>query len=260
MTLNIKQNSTYQTLLILQREEDYLYGGLCISCKTFDELVLTHHQFLHINEKKYFADILNKKRQYSYLLGRYCAKSAAEISGNTNDPISIDIQPGVFSQPIIYSSSPAVKNLQISISHTKLMGAALVFPEAHPMGIDLELMDTERETEIGYLTTTEEKKLVKCFSDNAIFWHTVLWSAKEALSKALRSGLMVTPSILEASSIIIEDGVVKTYFKHFAQYRALSFPIDNHVCSIALPHKTNLKINIETIKSFFTSKICCVEK
>jgi 4'-phosphopantetheinyl transferase len=241
------QKFTYQIPLVLQRDEITLHGGLCLSCQPYDMLISTHHDFLHANEKKYFNNIAHKKRQYSYLLGRYCAKYAISALTFSNKHTNVLVEPGIFQQPIIYSLE--YPNLQVSISHTENIGAAVAFPEAHPMGIDIEKITPDKEKEMLSLTTTAERKLIGSLSINITSHLALIWTAKEALSKAIRCGFMVSFAMLETQEIMIEGDLIRTYFKHLGQYQALSFLMDHYVCSIVLPRKSNLNLNISKIKN-----------
>lgn len=53
------------------------------------------------------------------------------------------IDRGILHQPLIVH--PAALNLQVSISHCDELGAALVFPEALPMGLDVEHIRPARQ-------------------------------------------------------------------------------------------------------------------
>jgi phosphopantetheinyl transferase (holo-ACP synthase) len=69
----------------------------------------------------------------------------------------------------------------------------------------------------------------------------LLWSAKEALSKALKSGLAVDYDIYETKKLVWNKDHLTGEFVHFAQYRFEAFLFNKHVMAIALPKKTKMQ-------------------
>ncbi len=247
--------STYRMPINLQHEEALWKGGFCLSRANFDELHARIDLFLHPKEKKFLANLTHAKRQESYLLGRYCAKQAIATylltpRVNNNDMLSnILIEGGVFQQPIVYHDS--CNNIQVSISHTDKLGAALVFPEAHPMAIDVETICAENLTAIKEEITATELKFASLFSHSEIKFLTLLWTAKEALSKVLKCGFTIPLDLLEINEIIPQREFTFIYFKNFFQYQAISFEINNAICSIVYPKKTKIDLDVLQIQQKF---------
>ncbi|WP_052046107.1 4'-phosphopantetheinyl transferase family protein [Candidatus Paracaedibacter symbiosus] len=237
---------TYTFPLILQSQNCVLRGGLCLSQINVQQLIATHRDFLHPKEQDYLATLLYPKRQYSYLLGRYCAKQAISAYKNLNNSTQVLIETGVFHQPIV--SYLSHDNIQVSISHTDILGAALAFPEAHPMGIDVEAICPSKVATIKTQLSPNEQQLAFLFSDNKAVQLTFLWTVKEALSKVLKCGLMVPFELLEVEKIKYQENFAISYFKNFKQYKALSFFLDTAVCSLVYPQKTYLALDIRAIQ------------
>lgn len=231
---------TYTLPLILQREDAILRGGLCFSVASYQQLHTALHRFLHPKEQICYKKLQHPKRQQSYLIGRFCAKQAIAVL--TSDPglTSSYIENGIFQQPVV--TCQAANNIQVSISHTDRVGAAIAFPEAHPMAIDIETINLENDNTIKTQMTEAEQKLISPF-----FSYSHLWTAKEALSKVLRCGFMISYELLEIESIEKNRGVL-VYFKKFHQYKALSFQLGNIMCSIVFPRKTELRMDIVSIQ------------
>lgn len=80
---------------------------------------------------------------------------------------------------------------------------------------------------------------------------TLLWTAKEALSKVLRTGLMTPFEIFEISKIEINDNYTMCYYKNFTQYKAISFTVYKYMCSMVYPLKTRIKFDIYSVKEYF---------
>ncbi|MGY0035198.1 4'-phosphopantetheinyl transferase family protein [Pedobacter sp. NJ-S-72] len=198
--------------------------------------------FLHMNELSFFDTLKVSKVQHSYLLGRYAAKRA--LGAFTDNPVLTDAQvsSGIFQQPVLYLANGG--NIQLSIAHTSEMGIAVVFPEGHPMGVDVETVDEKQsETIREVLTPGELNKLGLIHIDvnNSL---TLLWTMKEALSKVLRTGLMTPFQLYEIESVEHKGDVVICNFINFPQYKALSWLSGNHAWSIVLPRKSTLDLAV----------------
>ena len=99
-------------------------------------------QYLHPQEHNYFNSLTFEKRIRSYLMGRIIAKHVVAALIGKKSLTNIIIQSGSYTQPIIVSNKP---NIQVNITHCDDFGAALAFPEAHPMRIDLERLVTIKD-------------------------------------------------------------------------------------------------------------------
>lgn len=183
----------------MKRTEVTYEGGICL-CRSrsmpSEHLV---RSLLCTEEQSYFDRLCFEKRKLSYLLGRYTAKRA--VSFLTHEDVKdINIGYGVFNNPIINSSGKG-QRLEVSISHSDEVCAAIAFPSAHPMGVDVERIvpDTAAIIE-GELTAIEMDLVRKCskFTEQAVSL-TTAWTIKESLSKVLKTGLMTPFALYEIS-------------------------------------------------------------
>jgi 4'-phosphopantetheinyl transferase len=242
-------SSYYTAPLNVTHDEGHFSAGICISKESFEDLYRAREKFLHKEELVYFSSLSFPKRQLSYLVGRNAAKKALSAHLREEIHTQASIEYGVFGQPIV--SCPAHHNLQISISHSASLGAALSFPEAVPMGIDVEMVCEERRSTIETQATPFERNLCK-----GIDSMTMLWATKEALAKVLKSGFLISFELLEVANIREQGSCTRFDFTHFYHYQALSFPIANAVCSIVYPKKTNLVVDIVAIQRQIGSYGC----
>jgi 4'-phosphopantetheinyl transferase len=130
-------------------------------------------------------------------------------------------------------------------------GAALAFPEAHPMGIDLEIINSKQKIALeGQVTEWEKQQIVSLpiLYDVGL---TLLWTAKEALPKVLKTGLMTPFDVFAISKMELYDYYIICYYENFPQYKVICFTISNYMCSIAYPLKTELRFNPYTLKLNF---------
>lgn len=134
-----------EKLLVKRTDREFLAYITAINL-TLDNLIVLSEAFLHPDELRYFMSLRVPRAQHSYLLGRYAAKMA--VGAYINNPVFTDIRiyPGVFNQPILQLQN--VRNVQLSIAHSGEMGIAIVFPEDHPMGVDVEIISREKSETI----------------------------------------------------------------------------------------------------------------
>lgn len=243
-------NSSYTSDLLLRRNDQLLTASLCVSRLSLNFLKVNPLDFLHTKEQSYFTSLQYPKRQHSYLLGRFCAKQAISNYLQNKNFSSTLIENGVFNQPIVYH--PAPTDVDISISHTDSIGAALAFPNAYPMGIDLEIINASHVMTIKSQLTLIEQQRAVLFSENEPMILTLMWTVKEALSKALKSGFMISFELFEIEGIKQKDNYVECSFKHFKQFKAISFPLAETVCSLVYPIGTDLHVDIETLQAKLT--------
>jgi 4'-phosphopantetheinyl transferase len=192
-------------------------------------------------EIAYFSSLRSARRQASYLLGRYAAKAALSALLSEPNLRAIEIERGVFEQPIVRYDGNG--EWDVTISHTEDLAVALAYPAGHPMGIDLERIDPRQhetilsqlsEREIGWLSLRSAEKLQ---------FASALWAAKESLSKVLRTGLMASIRVYDLAEFNLADSKVwEGFFQNFAQYKARVWIGSNHVLSIALPKRSTLDL------------------
>ncbi|MDT0150202.1 4'-phosphopantetheinyl transferase superfamily protein [Priestia aryabhattai] len=197
-------------------------------------------KYLHPEELDYYMKLTYERRARSYLAGRYAAKRAISSFIQEEHLNKIIIERGVFHQPIVVY--PHKKNIQVSITHCENIGAAIAFPETIPMGIDIERVSIKRKDILKSKMTDQEKKLIKSLTYPEEFTLTLLWSAKESLSKILKTGLTLPLDILAICKLEIKENAVLGYFENFPQYCVTSLIFHQHVCSITYPKGTLLDL------------------
>lgn len=212
--------------LHIQRKNESFKACIATSRQTLPTLQSLKDTFLHPDERSYFNTLTASKRQHSYLHGRYTAKQA--IAAYTDImPASVKISAGVFQQPVL-----PITNVQLSLSHTDSWCIAVVFPEAHPMGVDVEFISPAIYETIHEIITSHERTLFTVLDAGYL---SLLWTIKEALSKTLRTGLMTPLQVYEVSEVVYKNGFFEACFTNFAQYKCLSWIAGDHAWSIVLP-------------------------
>ncbi len=246
-----KTPNFYIQELLLAGAEDTYRATLCCCfyehSKDFEGLI----QYLHSREADYYRRLQFEKRIHSYLIGRFVAKNAVSALTGKKDLADILIQPSIFSQPIVVTDTG---NIRVSITHCDGCGAALAFPEFCPLGIDLEKVNFNKRDVLEKQMTEFEKEAVRKLPIAYDTGLMILWTAKEALSKVLMTGLTVPFEILEISKIEIHDLYYICFFKNFPQYKTRSLILDCHVCSLIYPVNTELYFDIYSFVENFASE------
>lgn len=228
---------------LIEKDRKYLITLTVIN--TTDDLLREAHRYLDSEEMNLFHNMKMYKRKCEFLIGRVCAKISVMHLKNLDNPQCIHIDNGYFRQPFINNS--AINNCQISISHSEMVGAAIAFPEEIPMGIDLEKIDfSNRRSLISQFTDHEKEEVVQSQNDTRMF--TLLWTAKEAVSKLLRVGFTSSVSIYEIDKITFDKQSISCSFIHFPQIQTISICFDEFVLTLALPSNIKIHFNWDILK------------
>jgi phosphopantetheinyl transferase len=217
--------------IILTRTEKTSEAGFSVF-KMEEPSAAAYSTWLHPNEITYFHTLKFERRRMSYLLGRIAAKQAIITLFPLLSPTDIHIDFGVFGFPVVKCA--AIANIKVSISHCDNIGIAVAYPEEHPLGIDIEMIDPEQLTAISSQLQESEKLL----TTNSIADYTVLWSIKEAVSKIFMTGLTIGMELLTVKAFTFAGAYYESTFANIAQYKAISYVHKRYVCSLVLPGKT----------------------
>lgn len=220
--------NSYHLALTVTREGVSFPASMGVSSLSLPALQLEQHRFLHPEERTTLTGVA----QHHYYLGRHAAKLAAfDFTGVA--PASIRIRPGVFGQPVL--SCPGHSNLQVSITHSDGSAMAVVFPESHPMAVDIEAIDGSR-----FLppVTPAEMRLMASLPYSTDEQQFLLWTAREALSKVLRTGFTTDLELFDVKSVERNGDFLISTFVHFMQYKAVSWVAGNMACSLVLPQRS----------------------
>lgn len=231
----------------LEREREQFQAGIGFTSLAGSE---SHSllERLHPEERLIYDGFSHYRRKRSYLLGRLSAKAAvAELTGE-KDLSMIQIASGVFQFPVVKCKN--VHNIQVSISHCENKGIGVAFPEAHPMGVDIERVQEHEIDAILSQFTPKETKLIgrrskEHYAMDNYAMHLALFTAKEALSKVIRTGMTIDFKFLETDRLRLEDNVLEATFSRFPQYKSLSRIIGDYAVSIVLPGRT--KVDLERL-------------
>ena len=223
--------------LPLIREKRKFYACFSLMQGKLEQIKL-HVEKLHPEEKVIYQNYQYNGRKESYLLGRLSAKQAVLGLTGLSNPKSIWIDAGVFLFPIAKGAN--LQNIQVSISHCDKIGFSIAYQEAHPMGVDVERINLDKKELISSQLTPKEKLLLTTRANISDI--TAIFSIKEALSKVLKTGLMLDFKFLEVKEIKKKSNYIACTFTNFGQYRAVAFFQKEYVFAIVLPKRTRMDI------------------
>ena len=228
---------TWGVRIKLQREQQQYEAALALvqSGAKDGELYIDK---LHHKEKAIYHSHRYERRRESYLLGRLAAKQAIITLTENDRPDTFWIDSGVFQFPVVRGGN--LQNIQVSISHCRGLGFCVAFPEAHPMAVDVEKINPANAEVVASQLTNDEKLLLE--KHQSIIDYTTIFSIKEALSKILRTGMMLEFHFLEIDTVEFEEECVLCTFKNFGQYKSYAYTKDNFVFSLVLPRKTKIDL------------------
>jgi 4'-phosphopantetheinyl transferase len=128
------------------------------------------------------------KRRAEWRLGRWTAKRA--VSDFLHVPAAcvgvVAAEDGAPQALVDGTAAP----VNISLSHRDGFGACAVGPPGWPLGCDLELVEVRSDGFVAdYFTEAERQAVAEAPAERRPLLVTLIWSAKESVLKALRTGL-----------------------------------------------------------------------
>ncbi|MEK4852139.1 4'-phosphopantetheinyl transferase superfamily protein [Paenibacillus sp. FSL H7-0756] len=185
-------------------------------------------EYLNQEEKDTYFGFQYARRRNSYLLGKLAAKTAVAEEGEALS--GIQIEHGILCQPLV-----AGRNRKITITHCDSLGAAVGYDPRLLAGVDMELVDEKAAEAIRRITSREEEALLPELAAATAL--TLLWTAKEAMSKVIQTGFTVPTELFELKACTCSGSVVISQFKNFPQFQAVSILRKEYVYTLVLPAK-----------------------
>ncbi|MEO8145305.1 MAG: 4'-phosphopantetheinyl transferase superfamily protein, partial [Betaproteobacteria bacterium] len=200
---------------------------------------LPAEEFLSEKETKQLAGFKFAAKREGYLLGRLAAKHALASLLAEPDLRQIEIRAGVYGQPLV--QHPRAADAEVTVSHSHGLAVALAFPAQYPMGIDLETISAvAAQVVIGELEASPpELTWLATGGADAATACCVLWTAREALGKALKIGLNSPLGMLSLTEIrATSENSWACRYLNFPRCQCLSWVAGGRVLSLAMHHET----------------------
>lgn len=208
--------------------------------------------FLHPAELGRYVSFKSLPRKRSFLMGRLAAKNALSAYYNEPDLSSFQVVNGIMKHPVLRYLSE--EHAGVSITHNNEFAAAVVFPDVHPVSIDIESVEPGKAKSIGLELTEEESRMALNGRLSREEFYTAFWTIKEAISKIIHTGAMIPFTLLAVEEpSFLNDSTIETHFKNFGQYKATSFIVKEQVLSFVYPKRTCLELELSQIRSCFAA-------
>lgn len=160
--------------------------------------------FLSPSERQAYARFRVDKRRREWLLGRWAAKRLLQLSDQAYrdlalDAISVGNDPD--GAPFLCVQGQGRLSLSLSISHRQER-AFCALCASLPVGADIEHVEAHAPSFVqDYFTVREADRVFSAPAQRRDVLATVIWSAKEAVLKAVRLGLRVDTRAVEVCRI-----------------------------------------------------------
>jgi 4'-phosphopantetheinyl transferase len=196
------------------------------------------------------------KRKTEWLAGRLAAKDLIQTvvpAVRSLSAAEVQILSADDGSPTIRLNHIGAGCGRLSITHSNDQVACAYSPEDRPLGIDLEKIEQRGEEFVAdYFTPGEQYQILQSTPAQRAFRSTLLWSAKEAVLKALSTGLrMDTRSIeFDCPNHPVDDGwqplEMRRTLSQIKNLRLLWRREENFVLTICLPaDESELPIRVE---------------
>jgi len=237
--------STLDPLIVRKKKSLKSFIGI-INFNQAKKLALVKDKYLSRDDLSSYENLKVQKKKDEYLCGQFVLKKLIAKYLDTNDLNSFDICKGSFNQPYVRGK---IWNLPgISLAHSGNYALGICFPLGHPMGIDIEPISRTKFETLQTQMTELELSVIEDKFESRECGIMQFWSMKEALSKAIRCGLMTPFKIMELDKIEVKgDGTIECRFLNFGQYRGYSVIIHNYVMTIVLPYKSSINENLSQL-------------
>ena len=173
-------------------------------------------KFASSYEIKKSLSFSNDKRKQDFLLGRWVIKNAFKSLISDIQLTEVSTQDGCFGQPIL---TEARFGLDVSLSHNEQNSVAIVFPQNFCLGVDIEnIRNRDIANFESHVTPSELASFLQQGFDSLTAF-TLVWTIKEALSKAIKVGLQVDFSALKIKkSFFLNNKCMISEFEYFTGF------------------------------------------
>lgn len=243
---NLLLEKTVRVQHFFRRAKGSFPAWFCLAHPSLAELEMAANRFLSPNELEGLEQLRFEARRRSWLLGRYSTKEALAGFLGRADRTEVEVKSGVFQQPVVVGL--ATQNAQVSLSHCANLAVAVAFGEEHPLAVDVEEVNPDRVATMQSQMTAAERSMLATLPGEGAVLAALAWTAKEALSKVLKTGLMTPMAVYELERSGWDSGCLVSEFKSFGQYKSIGFLGGPFAFSLVLPKRSELVVPLAEFK------------
>ena len=244
-------NSALALPLVITRESGPVQASLGFATRSADPFGDEDlARCLHPAEERQWRSYKYPRRRDSFLLGRVAAKAALGACFPSLPLRTLEIANGIMGQPRVTARSGV--EAEVSLSHSENFAAAITCAAGHPIGIDLEFLDSDRAAVAQSCLAPGETAVFAQLDTPAATSALLLWCMRESLGKVLRCGLTAPFAVLGVQALQRTGETYTADFRNFPQYRATGWLLGSHILCLALPRKSQLSFEPpDVIRRFF---------
>jgi 4'-phosphopantetheinyl transferase len=182
-----------------------IYWHLCSANERTTEAA-ARPDFLSASEQRTYAGLRLPKRRHEWLLGRWTAKQLLQKSVQVYRHLpfaAISVANDLDGAPYLAVEGEGRLPVSLSISHRAGRALCALSPALSPsIGADLERIEPRAEAFVNdFFTEDEAARVWACPESSRDTLVSLIWSAKEAVLKALREGLRLDTRVVEIGHV-----------------------------------------------------------
>jgi 4'-phosphopantetheinyl transferase len=209
---------------------------------------------LSTHELQQYSQLRHPLRKQHYVLGRLAAKTAVSERINDKDLRQISIESGSCGQPLLRARSNCCTS--VTISHSRNSALAIAYDSSQFFGVDIEHVGGRQRLALKHQRTPARIVKAACASLSDLHVSYLIWTVREALSKALLCGMTCSPTVLDIDTFAIrDDGVCVGDFVHLDRYQFCAWLSHSFAIAIACSRKARLGTHLSSIRRFVTTNV-----
>ena len=162
-------------------------------------------EVLSPKELEIYSKFTSLKRKREFIAGRIaCKKAFFKLTLGKADYFEKFPSISVLNTE---TGSPFIENSDLCVSVSHSHGVAIASISRHAIGVDIELIDPKKILSL--------KRMSKEHPEGNVRDLTILWTLKESLSKALRTGIIKEFSFYKTKNFQFKNGIYHCNFENF---------------------------------------------
>lgn len=239
-----------EKIIKLQNKEHTFITAICICRLNENAFDISRIDFLSREELEYYRGLKNRHNACSFLTGRYAGKCAAsQLTGNYNLKEYM-IEKGILNQPVFCCEE--YKDLQVTISHCNEYAVAIAFSQKLLLGVDIEEISLHKCELIEHALLEQYKEQMEISCEDRMSELIFIWSAQEAVSKCIKTGLTIPGYFFQLQKIEEKQGIFYGQYLHFRQFQSIAVRFKNYILTIAYPSNLSLHSGMEDLSDILS--------
>ena len=208
--------------------------GISSAFDLFDSDVRPNLEVLSAKELEIYSKFTSCKRRREFVSGRIaCKKAFFKITSEKEEcsECNADCFEKFSSISVLNTEtgSPFIENSDFFVSVSHSHGAAIAAVGKHAVGIDIEWVNPKR------ISALKKMSGEVCAESQNVTDLTALWTLKESLGKALRTGIVEEFQRYDTANFRRENGFFCCDFKNFPSFSGIAIADGKYATAIVTP-------------------------